>query len=804
MRSSLLAWAIAPVLVVFGPAAWSASPEATPQQRLINSYCVECHNSEDWAGSLSFDSLDTATIGSDPAAWEKVLGKLRGAYMPPVGNPRPADADYDTMVAWLEQQLDAHANTVPYPGRPGLYRLNRTEYAAVIRDVLGLEVAVADVLPPDNASYGFDNIASVLGLSSTLLEGYLTAADRVSALAVGDPGFAAEAADYPVSNSLSQDIHLEGLPLGTRGGTRIEHYFPLDAVYEINTRFLGNSVDAIRGLQFPHQFEVALDGKRLKLVTIGGVADYNLMMENSAASKLAIEQRTQVVVPVTAGTHALTVTFVEKTGAQELGQLQPYERINFDPVYLGGIPSVANVSIRGPFKGQAPAGTTASRSKIFTCSPTTVAEETQCANDILARLAHQAWRRPLTDADMSLLMDFFRQGRETRGSFEAGIQLGLRRLLMSPDFLFRLEQDPVGLTPGTSFALNDLELASRLSFFLWSSVPDAELLALAERGALANPRTLEQQVRRMLADPKAVALVDNFAGQWLHLRNLASAEPDSRAFPNFDENLRNAFLQETRMFVGSVLQEDRNVMTLLNADYTFLNERLARHYGIAGVTGDEFRRVALTDERRRGLLGQGSILTVTSFAHRTSPVVRGKWILENILGSSVPAPPDDVPALAENAPDAVDVLSLRTRLATHRANPACAVCHDILDPLGYALEPFDGVGTWRTSDEGGEPIDARGQLADGSAVEGPESLRASIVSDPTQFVSAMSTRLLTYALGRGLEYYDMPTVRAIVRNAATEDYRFSALVLGIVNSVPFKMKAVASTTDPTLAVNQQP
>ncbi len=765
--------------------------ESEPHQNLINTYCLDCHNTEDWAGKLALDVLDVTDVSEDPAAWEKVVGKLRGAYMPPVGNPRPDTSQYDSTVAWLESELDQNALTTPYPGRPGLYRLNRTEYANVIRDVLGLDLDIASLLPPDNSSYGFDNIADILSMSSTLLEGYLTAADRVSAIAVGDPDFSPEEAHYPVSNSLSQDKYIEGMPLGTRGGIRIEHNFPLDALYEIHTKFLGNSVDAIRGLQFPHQFEIAMDGQRIKLVTIGGNVDYNLMMENSAASKLVIEQRTQIAVPVRAGTHVLTVTFVEKTGAVETQQLQPFERINFDPVALAGIPSVANVMIRGPFSGQAPELTTVSRQKIFSCVPANTTQETRCAEEILTNISQQAYRRPVTTDDVATLMGFFNQGRESNGNFEGGIQMGIRRILMSPDFLFRLEQDPTGLEAGASFTISDLELASRLSFFLWSSVPDAELLELAAKGRLNNPRTLEQQVQRMLADDRAVALVDNFAGQWLHLRNLENSKPDSAAFPNFDENLRQAFSQETSLFVGSIFKEDHSVMDLMNANYTFLNERLARHYGIAGVVGDDFQRVTLTDQNRFGLLGKGSILTVTSFAHRTSPVVRGRWILENILGSSVPAPPDDVPALNENAVDAIDIVTMRERLASHRANPECAVCHDILDPIGFALEHFDGIGTWRNLDEGGVAIDAQGQLANGMPVDGPASLRAAVVAKPEQFVSTLTTKLLTYALGRGLEYYDMPTVRSIVHSAATQDYKFSALIQGIVSSVPFQMKMTA-------------
>lgn len=796
LHQSSSSLAILFLMLVAFQSAQAADALTTEHTRdFLNTYCIDCHNLEDWAGSLDMELLDLEHIPVDAEVWEKVISKLEGAYMPPAGQPRPEQESYDTIIARLQTELDSHARDNPDPGRPGLYRLNRTEYAAVIRDILNFNLDIEGILPPDNSSYGFDNIADIMSMSSTLLEGYLAAADRVSAIAVGDPDFAPEEAHYPVSNALSQDQYLEGLPLGTRGGTLIEHHFPLDALYEINSRFVGNSVDAIRGLQFPHQYEVAIDGKRVKLVTIGGNADYNLMMENSAASKLDIEARTQVLMPVTAGTHKLTLTFIEKTGALALDQLQPFERENFDPVALGGMPSLFHVTIRGPFNGAAPAQTTASRDAIFTCYPERVSREARCAEDILSQLARKAYRRPVSAADIDILMEFFRLGREAKGTFDGGIQMGLRRILMSPDFLFRLEADPEQAAPGEIFTLTDLELASRLSFFLWSSVPDDELIQLASRNRLSDPGVLQAQVRRMLADERAQALVDNFAAQWLHLRNLDSVSPDGQVFPNFDENLRQAFELETSLFFKSIMDEDRPVSELLTADYTFINERLARHYNIAGVTGDDFRRVSLDDPNRFGILGHGSIHTVTSFPHRTSPVVRGKWVMENILGAEVPAPPDDVPALEENAPDAIDILSMRQRLAMHRDNPACMGCHSMLDPIGFALERFDGIGRYRDLDEGGLPIDASGILSDGTAIDGPRGLREAIASKPDIFVKTFTSKMLTYALGRGLEYYDQPTVRTIVSNAAKSDYRFSAIVQEIVNSVPFRMKRVDDETN---------
>lgn len=777
--------------------------DIAPHQSMIDGYCLECHNLDDFEGGFAFDLMNLQDIGVDAEFWEKVVKKIRGSYMPPVGQPRPDSNAYIGFVEWLEDGLDREALAGVNPGRPGLYRLNRTEYATVIRDMLGMDIDIEAILPPDNSSYGFDNIASILGVSTTLLEGYLAAADRVSAIAVGDPEFAAEEAHYPVSNNLSQDEYIEGLPLGTRGGVLIEHNFPLDAIYEINTRFVGNSVDAIRGLQFPHQFEIAIDGKRVRLVTIGGSMDYNMMMENSASSKTAIEKRTSLRLPVKAGKHIVTVAFIEKTGALELFQLQPLERLNFDPVNTAGIPSVSHVTIRGPFNGQTPSGETASRRAIFSCSPGQVSEELSCAREILSKVSRSAYRRPITGEDLDVLVDFYQIGRETKGNFEGGIQMALRRILMSPDFLFRIERDPADVAPGETFAISDLELASRLSFFLWSSVPDDELINLASASRLRDPEILEQQVNRMLADERSQALVDNFAGQWLQLRNLASVEPDLLAFPNFDENLRRAFYQETSLFFESIMREDRNVTELMTADYTFLNERLARHYDIPNVYGDDFRRVQLTNEARRGLLGQGSILTVTSYAHRTSPVIRGKWILETIIGIPPAPPPDDVPALTENAVDSIDILSMRERLAEHRENPACAGCHNMMDPIGLAMERFDGIGRWRDVDEGGLPIDSSGQLANGTDIDGPIELRQAIMARPELFVESFIDKMLTYAIGRGLEYYDMPTIRGIADRAGESDYRFSVIVQEIVKSPQFQMKRAALSEEEGLNVAQQ-
>jgi hypothetical protein len=767
------------------------SQDAAVHQDTVSNFCFECHNAIDWEGQLALDLLDVGDVGPDAETWETVVNKLRGSMMPPPGQPRPDQETYLELASFLEDELDRAALQNPNPGRPGLYRLNRNQYAAVIRDLLGMDIDMAAILPPDTTSYGFDNIADVLNVSPTLLEGYLAAADRVSAIAVGDPEFPPEDANYTVSSMLSQDKHIDGFPLGTRGGISADHNFPLDGIYEINTHFLVNSLEVVKGLQFPHQFEVSIDGERVHMATIGGIADYTLMLENGAASTESVENRSKVRIAVPAGVHNVTVTFLEKTQAYQVDQLQPFEKNNFDPVYVGGIPSPARVNIRGPFNSRAPSQLTRSREAIFSCYPDQVSQEQACAEEIVSSLARQAYRRPIDDTEQGVLMNFFLEGRESKGSFDGGIQMALRRMLMSPNFLFRIERDHPDVAAGESFAIDDLELASRLSFFLWSSIPDEELISIASSGRLSDPQVLEQQVNRMLADERSNSIVENFAGQWLQLRNLDGATPDEVAFPNFDENLRRAFVTETSMFFESIMREDRNVVELMTADYTYVNERLARHYSIPGVYGDHFRFVELDDPARGGLLGQGSILTVTSFAHRTSPVLRGKFVLDNILGTRASDPPDNVPALEENANDDLDQESLRDRLARHRADPACSSCHNVMDPIGLAMEKFDAIGRWRDLDEGGLPIDSTGELANGTPIDGPIDLKRALTEQPELFVNTFTNRLLTYAIGRGLEYYDMPTVRAIVDNASEDDYRFSAIVKEIVKSAPFRMKQAA-------------
>ena len=553
-------------------------------RELVDRYCLDCHNAADATGGLQLETRDLANVGADAETWEHVIVKLRGSAMPPVGEPRPDDETYHGFREWLEDELDRAGAENPNPGRPGLYRLNRSEYKAAIGDLLDMDIDVEALLAPDDSVYGFDNIADVLGVSPALLEGYLAAADRISAIAVGDPEFPPEERRYQVSQRFSQDQHIEGLPYGTRGGILIEHNFPLDGIYEINTAFLTNSVDGIRGLQFPHQVEISIDGERSKMVTIGGNADYMQMLENTEASNNTLDSRTGLRVQLAAGVHKIAATFIEKTGGIDVDQLQPFEIATFDPVYLGGIPAVTSVTIRGPFNGSAPSGETPSRKVLFTCRPTDENDEVFCAEEILTRIARQAYRRPLTEADSDQLLSFFRQGREAKGSFDGGVQMGLRRILASPEFTFRFEQDPEDIADGEPYRISDIELASRLSFFLWGSLPDDELVELAAENRLSEPRNLEQQITRMLADPRSEALVNNFASQWLQLRNLASVQPDLFFFPDFDDNLREAFLKETSLFFASIMRENRPVPELLTANYTFLNERLARHYGVPAFT----------------------------------------------------------------------------------------------------------------------------------------------------------------------------------------------------------------------------
>ncbi|MDT8399130.1 MAG: DUF1592 domain-containing protein [Pseudomonadales bacterium] len=765
--------------------------------QFIDTYCSECHNADDWAGSLDLSLFDLDHVVADAETWEKVMRKFRGNMMPPQGNPSPSPEARKAFVSWLQDSIDSATLANPNPGSSSLHRLNRTEYGNAIRDLLHVDVDIGEFLPADDEGYGFDNIADVLRTSPSLLEQYLQASRKIAELAIGDPGIAPISKVYRVAPDLPQAQHIPGLPLGTRGGILIEHNFPLDADYDINAFLTRNIVGYMTGLEWPNQFEISIDGQQVFLAQVGGEEDNLRSDRNFAEAANAIDERLKLRVPVTAGRHQVAVTFIQKNAAESHEPLELHTR-DLDLQNMNGLPTLDYVDIIGPFNATGP-GDTASRRQIFQCYPEGRNTQNTCAHDILARLARQAFRRPLTDADMALLMGFYREGHEL-GGFERGIQTALRVILTSPQFLFRSEPDPEGVAPGEIYALDDLALASRLSFFLWSSLPDDELISLAAAGRLSVQEEFDRQVERMLADPRSQSLVSNFAAQWLLLRNLQSVNPDIRNFPNFDAKLKAAFRTETEMFVSSIIQEDRSVLDLLTADYTFVNDRLAAHYGIPNIYGSHFRRVPQNNPNRRGLLGQGSVLTVTSYPNRTSPVLRGKWVMENILGAPPPSPPPNVPALGENTQGAA-ALSVRERLVLHQKNPSCAGCHSVLDPLGFALENFDAVGRYRNKDEGGQ-IDSSGNLADGTPVNGAISLQQALLAKPDVFVNTFTEKILTYALGRGLEYYDMPVVRQIGRTAARDDYRFSALIKAIVNSAPFRLKRADGAGSETLAFTE--
>ena len=770
-RTKLLtaSWIFAPLVLL----------HAAPAPEVVGKYCGGCHNQRLKTGGLVLEGLDASQAPANAEVWEKVVRKLRTNAMPPPGLPQPDPAARQSFIAYLEGQLDRAAEAHPNPGRPVLHRLNRAEYANAIRDLLALDIDAASLLPPDDAAYGFDNISDALGLSPALQEHYLSAALKIGALAVGDPHVTPGSETYRIKQDLSQNQHIEGMPLGTIGGTHVLYNFPLDGEYVLQTKLFRTNLNIMRGLSTEHQVEFAVDGQRVRLATFGGPADLAALFEKPTDTGDAVDARLRVHVPVKAGPHEVTVAFVQGPAVAVPDRLQPYIRSSVDNFDWAGLPHFQTFVITGPFHATGP-GDTPSRRRIFTCH----SHDDACAKQIVSTLARRAYRQPVSDADLKTLVSFYESGSKD-GGFEAGVETALQRILASPKFVFRVERDPAGGPP--VHRISDIELASRLSFFLWSSIPDDELLSVASKGLLQNPTVLETQVRRMLADPKAEALVTNFAGQWLHLRNVPNVLPNSDLFPDFDDNLRQSMRRETELFFESIIHEDHNVLDLLTADYTFVNERLARHYGIPDIYGSRFRRVAIAADARRGLLGQASILAVTSHAERTSPVVRGKFILENILGTPVPPPPPDVPQLKETAAGEKPK-TMREQMAEHRANPACATCHKVMDPIGFALENFDAVGEWRTREAGGA-IDASGELADGTKIDGVVTLREALVRRPDMFASTLTEKLLTYGLGRGLDYYDMPVVRAIVRDAARSDYRFSAIVMGIVRSTPFQMRA---------------
>jgi mono/diheme cytochrome c family protein len=769
------------------PAQGSAPASGAPaeHQAVVDKYCVSCHNARLKTGGLELDGIDFNKPADHKDALERAIRKLKTGAMPPQGMPRPDRGAQDALVAWMSTELDRAAAAAPNPGRAILRRLNRTEYANAIRDLLDLDIDVASLLPVDNSSYGFDNIADVLGVSPVLLERYLTAARRISAVAVGDAAVIPLTTEtFRARPDLSQDVRLEGFPLGTRGGLSVKHTFPLDAQYTFKVFPMLTTVSNIRGLQDAHEIIVLVDGAEVARKSIGGTDDYAKSMTNATMTLNEVLARLTFRVPIKAGPHTLTVTFVEQGKILESATLQPYKKIVWDTVSYLGIPHIERLTVTGPYDATGP-GDTPSRRRIFSCHPAAKTEEGACATQILSTLARRAYRRSITPADVESSLEFFKAGR-AKGSFDSAIELALRRILASPNFVFRAERDPASLPAGAVHPVSDVELASRLSFFLWSSIPDEALLRQAEQGKLREPDVLAAQIRRMIADPRAAALVDNFAGQWLYLRNLSAFAPDPYTFPDFDHGLRVAMRRELELFFDHIVRDDRNVMELMTADYTFLNERLARHYGIQNVFGSEFRRVSLTQDARRGLLGKGAILAVTSRPNRTSPVLRGKWVLENIVGTPPPPPPPDVPALEENEVGQKPK-SMRGRLEAHRVNQPCAGCHRLMDPIGFAMDKFDAVGAWRDRDSG-TAIDSSGVLSNGARIDGPAGLRDALVADPTIFVTTMTEKMMTYALGRGLTASDMPAVRKIVNESARKNYRFSALVSGIVASVPFQMR----------------
>jgi hypothetical protein len=781
------------LLLVGAMDASAGAPKAVVAE-MLRAHCLDCHDGESKKGDLNLAPLLEADIPQHTDTWEKVVRRMATRQMPPANRKsRPTEAEYNRTLKSLTGALDGFASKHPNPGRTETFRrLTRTEYQNVIRDLLALDIDAATLLPKDESSHGFDNI-TVGDLSPTLLNRYVSAAEKISRMAIGAPRRTPGGDTFRLPPDLTQEDHVEGLPPGTRGGTLLDYTFPRDAEYEIQIRLTRDRNEEVEGLREPHELVVLIDKAQVKSFTVKPPTDRNFDK---------VDSHLKVRVPVTAGPRQVGVTFLKNPSSLLETKREPYRsRFNMHRHPRIG-PAIYQISINGPYNATGP-GDTPSRRRVFGSDwsaglrPGSVeseqkgrvgdrrSDEVARAEKVLSTLIRLAYRRPVTTNDLAKPMEFYRNARATDG-FEAGIEAALSAVLVSPEFLFRIERDPTDVRAGSAYRLSDFALASRLSFFLWSSIPDDELLAVAERGDLHKPRVLEKQVRRMLADDRALNLVRNFGEQWLHLRNLDSVTPDLRLFPDFDDNLRQAFRRETELHFETVLREDRSVLALLKADYTFLNERLARHYGIPNVHGSQFRRVALDrNSVRGGLLRQGSVLTVTSYATRTSPVLRGKWILDNLLGLPPAPPPPNVPNLKENTIAAN--LSVRERLAEHRANAQCASCHNLIDPPGFALENFDAVGRWRTLEEG-KPVDAAGGLPDGSAFDGVAGLEAGLLKRPELFASALTEKLLTFALGRGVEHYDAPAVRKIVQEAADENFRLSSIVVGIAKSTPFTMR----------------
>ncbi len=803
IKAALLAgFALSPLALVAAEADERVLHAVEEQWGLLNEYCVGCHNDEDWAGSVTFANLTPDTIAQNTAVFEAAMRKLRGRLMPPPGNERPDEQQIDAFVGDMESYLDALAATSTNPGHIAVHRLNRKEYQNAVEDLLAVKVDAEDLLPPDTSADGFDNVAEVLQVSPSFLEQYLSAARAVSILAIGEATPAPEVATYEAPSLATQYRHVEGLPLGTRGGFSAEHYFPAAGEYEFNIEIASQEGSLQRSyptwwLQSEHTFILTLDGEEVYTTKLGGPADQEAVDRIQTPAITEIQNRFNgIKLAVSAGHHTIAAGFVARTYAESdriVDHLSPGEGQD-------NIPVVVQFKAFGPTN---PAGMPdiASRAKIFSCYPASVAEQEPCATQIISSLARQAFRRPLTDADMVPLMQFYQSGLE-QGGFEVGIQKAIMATLGSTKFLYRAEPLPEDAQPGQSFPITDVELASRLSFFLWSTGPDEELIALAEQNKLQEPEVLKAQVQRMLAHPKAEALTHNFAFQWLKIEDIDAIDPDPRIFPEFDKDLRNAFKHELALFVDSILRDDRSVLDLLSAEHTFINERLARHYGIDSVRGSQFREVTLADERRFGLLGKGGVLLLTSYPNRTSPVLRGAYILETLIGTPPAAPPPGVEIDLDTREPGEAITTVRQRLEEHRAQPSCNQCHGVIDPMGIALENFDAIGLWRDVDRfAASPIDAQGRTVSGQPLTGPADLRNALLSRPDQFVWALTEKLMTFALGRTVEHYDMPIVRSVARRAAENDYRFEEIVLGVVESDAFRMKSLPAQESNTESVS---
>ena len=773
-----------------------ASPSAAEQWPLFAQYCSDCHNRDDFTAEIAFDRMSAESIAHEPEIFEAVVRKLRGAQMPPPGEAQPDNETRRAWVAGLEATLDAAAATAPNPGQIALHRMNRSEYANAVEDLLALEVDVKALLPKDDESDGFDNVANVLKVSPSFLEQYIAAARVISEMAVGNPNAKRDSRVFYAEPGINQNYHVAGMPLGTRGGMLVEHFFPADGDYEFDIGGLARA-RYVEGLEYRHRLILAIDGKKVFEDEIGGPEDVEAVDLRQAAAVAEINGRFENIrVPLTAGPHTIAATFVARTMAESDAVLQPFVPGGGEVGIIEGEESplkIQRLEINGPFTA-AGLSETPSRRRIFTCRPQTAADEPACAREILTRLTRQAFRRPVTDADLEIPLAFYEQGHAT-GGFEAGVRNALMIVLATPEFLYRFTAPPDDSAPGSVYEVDQYGLASRLSFFLWSSLPDEELLSLAERGELADPRVIESQVERMLRDRRAASLVTNFAQQWLDIRGVRDIVPDPVLFPEYNPDLGDAFARELELFVGSVFLEDRSVLELLDGKHTFLNERLALHYGVPAVRGDNFRRVELADENRWGLFGKGGILMATSYPNRTAPVLRGAWILEAITGTPPASPPPNVEAFPETQ-EGEQPRTVRERLEQHRANPTCNSCHGVMDPLGFALENFDAIGAWRVKDrEALAAIDSSGQLADGTVIDGPVDLREALLAEPSQFVQTLTEKLMIYALGRSVEYYDMPAVRRIVRDAKRENYRFSAILAGIAQSEPFRFSTTPAADD---------